>query len=61
MREFQRNTSIDARTIIVEVVGSKVTLKGKIRSWVEKREAEKAAWSVPGVTSVNDALILNFA
>ena len=60
MREFQRNASIDARNVVIKVDGSKVTLKGKIRSWVEKREAEKAAWSLVGVSEVKDELILSF-
>ena len=60
VKEFHRNASIDAKNINIEVDGSKVILKGKIRSWIEKKEAEKAAWSVVGVTSVKDELILSF-
>ncbi|MES2607639.1 MAG: BON domain-containing protein [Pseudomonadota bacterium] len=60
MREFQRNASLDAKIIHVVVDGSKVTLKGTVRSWAEKKEAHKAAWSVPGVTEVNDELVLGY-
>ncbi|MDP3372462.1 MAG: BON domain-containing protein [Candidatus Paracaedibacteraceae bacterium] len=61
MKEFHRNASIDAKNIIVQVDGSMVTLKGKIHSWFEKREAEKAAWSVRGVSSVKVELTLSFS
>ncbi len=60
MREFQRNASLDAKIIQVVVDGSKVTLKGTVRSWAEKKEAQKAAWSVNGVTEVKDDLVLGY-
>lgn len=60
MREFQRNASLDAKAIHVEVSGSKVILKGTVRSWVEQKEARKAARSVKGVTEVEDKLMLSF-
>jgi osmotically-inducible protein OsmY len=50
--EFERNARIDANNIQVEVEGSEVTLKGEVRSLDEYREAENAAWAVPGVTEV---------
>jgi osmotically-inducible protein OsmY len=61
MREFHRNASIDAKSIRVDVDGGKVTLKGTVRSWAEEKEARKAAWSVKGVTEVEDKLILSFS
>ena len=50
--EFERNARIDANNIQVEVEGSEVTLKGEVKSLDEYREAENAAWAVPGVTEV---------
>ena len=51
-----RNAEIDANSITVEVQGSKAVLKGKVRSWAEKHEAENAAWLAPGITSVDNKI-----
>ncbi len=55
---FQRSANIDAGKINVEVVGSKVILKGKVRSFAEKEDAENAAWSAPGVIAVESKLAI---
>ncbi|MDP4725517.1 MAG: BON domain-containing protein [Alphaproteobacteria bacterium] len=59
VREFQRNAVLDAKSIEVAIDGSKVILRGIVRSWAEEKEARKAAWSVPGVTEVKDELVLH--
>jgi osmotically-inducible protein OsmY len=51
---FKRQASLDAEHISVEVNGSEVILRGTVHSLVEKEEAEKAAWTAPGVTSVKN-------
>jgi osmotically-inducible protein OsmY len=56
---FKRNAAIDASRIMVEASGGAVTLKGSVRSWLERQEAENAAWAAPGVTSVNDQVIVS--
>lgn len=53
---FQRSVLVDANTIRVETSGSKVTLHGTVRSWAEKKEAERVSWSSPGVTSVDNQI-----
>ncbi len=44
---FHRNATIDAGKINVETTGNKVTLTGKVKSWMEKNEAENTAWLAP--------------
>jgi osmotically-inducible protein OsmY len=55
---FRRNAEVDANQIIVETNGSEVILKGKVRSWVEREEAERVAWQAPGVTHVQDHIVI---
>ena len=45
--------------ITVEANGSVVTLKGTVRSWIEREEAERVAWSAPGVTKVEDRIVVS--
>ncbi len=55
---FQRSANIDAARITAEVLGSKITLRGKVRSFAEKEDAENAVWSAPGVVSVENKLLI---
>jgi len=57
---LKRITEEDAKRITVEVEGSKVILRGTVRSWAEKQEAERTAWSAPGVTQVDNRITLQF-
>jgi osmotically-inducible protein OsmY len=54
-----RSAETDAERITVEVQGSKVILKGTVRAWAEKQEAERVAWSAPGVTSVDNRITIS--
>jgi hyperosmotically inducible protein len=38
--------------------GNKVVLEGKVDNWDERRAVENAAWSAPGVASVEDHLTI---
>jgi osmotically-inducible protein OsmY len=55
-----RSAETDAKRITVEVDGSKVILKGTVRAYAEKQEAERVAWSAPGVTSVENRITISF-
>lgn len=55
---FLRSAELDARRVRVEVQGSKVILHGRVYSLVEKHEAERAAWSAPGVSEVDNQIVV---
>ena len=58
-RALIRNAETDARQITVEVQGSKVILRGTVRSYAEKQAAEDTAWSAPGVSEVDNRIVIS--
>jgi osmotically-inducible protein OsmY len=58
-RALVRSAATDARRIQVEVVGDRVILTGTVRSAAERAEAERAAWSAPGVNAVENRIVVN--
>ena len=54
-----RNARLDAERIRVEIRGDRVILSGAVQSWLEREEAERAAWASPGVGEVDNGLIVN--
>ncbi|MCI0994654.1 BON domain-containing protein [Pseudomonas corrugata] len=55
---LKRSAELDAKQIHVKVDGDVVRLDGKVHLWSQRRLAERAAWSVPGVREVDDHLLL---
>ncbi len=56
---FRRSAELDASRITVEANGSEVILRGTVKSWAERQEAERAAWAAPGVTRVDNRVAIS--
>lgn len=56
---FRRSAEIDANHVTVEAIGGEVILRGTVRSWAERQEAERAAWAAPGVTKVDNRITIS--
>lgn len=55
---FKRQAGLDAASVTISATGHTVTLGGKVKAWHERRLAEQAAWAAPGVTHVEDHIVI---
>ena len=58
---FQRNARLDGNRLSVDTTTyGRVALVGTVSSWAEHDEAVAAAWSAPGVTEVDDQILVAY-
>ncbi len=55
---FERTATLDADRVTVDLDQDKVTLRGTVRSWAEREDAEGAAWSAPGIVEVDNRILV---
>jgi osmotically-inducible protein OsmY len=56
---FRRNALLDSRRVTVETRGGWVILSGSVRNWAERAEAQWTAWAAPGVSEVENNIIIS--
>ncbi|MDB6091907.1 MAG: osmotically inducible protein [Gammaproteobacteria bacterium] len=57
---LRRSAQLDANRIDVDANGSEVVLRGTVRSWAEREEAQRVAWLAPGVTKVDNRITVSY-
>ncbi|WP_298734294.1 BON domain-containing protein [uncultured Chitinophaga sp.] len=58
-KALERSADIEANSINILTDGGRIVLKGKVRSWAERKVVERAVWATPGVIDVKDELIVD--
>lgn len=53
---FRRSAVIDAHNIKIDAQGDEITLRGEVRSWAERDQAQQTAWAAPGVARVKNEI-----
>ena len=56
---FVRNAQIDATRVTLKLDGHKAVLAGSVRSWAERAQAESATWAAPGITQVENHILIS--
>lgn len=59
-KAFERTAAYEAHRVHVDTHGGTVVLSGSVRTFAEKDEAGRTAWNVPGVTNVDNRIIVGF-
>ncbi|MEN0054231.1 MAG: BON domain-containing protein [Mucilaginibacter sp.] len=59
-KALERRADIESNGIKIEALGNKIILKGKVHSWSERVEVGHAAWSAPGVSDVDDQIVIDY-
>jgi osmotically-inducible protein OsmY len=59
-RALKRNAKLDAKAVDVKTRNGSVSLSGTVSSWSEHDAAVAAAWAAPGVTAVDDNLVVDY-
>ena len=59
MDALKRGAEFDASRISVEIQGHKAILEGTVRSYAEKKDAERAALNAPGITEIENRLTID--
>jgi osmotically-inducible protein OsmY len=57
---LKRSAALDADRISIEAKNGRVVLRGTVRSWAERADAERAAWAAPVVSEVDDEIAVAF-
>jgi osmotically-inducible protein OsmY len=57
-RAFERDAEVDGDRISVTASGGTVTIEGVVSSWSEHEDVVAAVWAAPGVTHVDDRLVV---
>jgi osmotically-inducible protein OsmY len=55
---FERDADLESEKILVRTEGNKVVLSGTVSSWNKRGLAERAAWAAPGVSQIEDNLVV---
>lgn len=55
---FERQADFEAGKVRVSAQGHKVILDGRVESWAQHDIAKRAAWAAPGVSQVEDNLLV---
>lgn len=56
---FERSAELDAQTISVEAKDGRIVLRGRVKTWAEREQAELAAWAAPGVSQVQNEILIS--